>query len=260
MNMNIFLSSILLSVNTLINPVEGQLRKHNNSAYSHGEVLTYRLHYGFVDAGEAVLEVKADEKKFGDRSAFHIVGTGTSKGAFDWFFKVRDRYETYIDKDALVPWVFIRRVDEGGYKINQNYVFNHYKKNVNCDGKNFAIPDNVQDMLSSFYYARCMDFSSAKEGDVFEITGFVDNEIYPLKIKYIGKEIITTDLGKFRCLKFRPVVQKGRVFKQEEDLNVWITDDKNHVPIRAQANILVGSIKMDLKSHKGLANPLAVVK
>ena len=115
-------------------------------------------------------------------------------------------------------------------------------------------------MLSAFYYARCIDYSIAKEGDVFTINGFVDKEVFPIKIRYVGKETIDSDIGKVRCLKFRPILQKGRIFKREEDLNVWITDDKNHIPVRAQAKILVGSIKMDLESYAGLANPLALDK
>jgi hypothetical protein len=214
----------------------------------------------FLSSGYITLEVKEEEKKFGDRPAYHIVGTGQTKGAFDWFFKVRDRYETYIDERSIAPWVFIRRVDEGGYKINQNYVFNHYKQSVNADGKNFEIPAYTQDMLSTFYYARSLDFSNAKPGQIFEMESLMDNELYPVKIRYMGKETITTDLGTFRCIKFRPVVQTGRVFKKEEDLNVWITDDKNHIPVRAQAEILVGSIKMDLLEYKNLANPVAKVK
>ena len=236
-----------------------QLRSLPNNAFKKGEVITYRVHYGFIDAGTARLEVLDEEKKYGGRDAFHIVGTGKSRGAFDWFFKVRDRYETFIDADAIVPWVFIRRVDEGGYKINQNYVFNPYQNKVIADGKHFETPENVQDMLSSFYYSRCIDYSKAKEGDIFTIQSFVDNEIFEMKIKYIGKEIIETDLGKFKCIKFRPVVQKGRVFKKEEDLNVWITDDDNHIPIRAQAEILVGAIKMDLESYSGLASPISKI-
>lgn len=241
-------------------PNYAQMRVHKNEAFKKGEVLKFRLHYGIIDAGVATLEVKEEEKKFGDRSAYHIVGIGETRGAFDWFFKVRDRYETYIDEKAIAPWVFIRRVDEGGYKINQNYVFNHYKSTVNADGKSFEVPKYAQDMLSTFYYARCLDFSNAKPGEVFTMESFVDNEVYPVKIRYMGREVITTDLGTFRCIKFRPVVQKGRVFKKEEDLNVWITDDKNHIPIRAEAQILVGSIKMDLTDYKGLLNPISKIK
>ncbi len=248
---------ILLSM--LSNTSAQQLRSIKNKAFIKGEVITYRVHYGFIDAGTARLEIMTEDKKFGGRNAYHMVGTGRSRGAFDWFFKVRDRYETFIDAEAILPWVFIRRVDEGGYKINQNYVFNPYQNKVIADGKHFETPDNVQDMLSSFYYSRCIDYSKAKAGDIFTIPSFVDEEIFEMQIKFICKETIETDLGTFRCLKFRPVVQKGRVFKKEEDLNVWITDDENHIPIRAQAEVLVGSIKMDLESYSGLANPISIV-
>ena len=231
-----------------------------NDAFKKGEVLTYRLHYGAIDAGTATLEVTQDEREFGGRPTYHVVGIGKSTGAFDWFFKVRDRYESYIDQEALVPMAFIRRVNEGGYIINQNYVYNHYKKQVISEGKVFDVPkdiDDVQDMISAFYYARCIDFSKAKAGNIYTVNSFVDNEIFPLKIKYIGKETISTSLGKFKCILFRPVIQKGRIFKDEEDLNVWISDDANRIPIRAQANILVGSVKMDLKDYKGIAHPMA---
>jgi hypothetical protein len=232
----------------------------NKNAFRPGETLTYRLHYGFVDAGRAVLEVKEEDKKFLNRSSYHVVGIGTSTGAFDWFFKVRDRYESYVDRDALVPFVFLRNVDEGGYKIKQTYVYNHHKKEVITEGKKYMVPHGVQDMISAFYYARNLDFSDAKEGQIYSIPSFVDEEIWNLKIKFVGRENLKTDLGTFRCLKFRPIIQKGRVFKKEEDLNVWISDDGNHIPIRAQAEILVGSIKMDLLEYKGLANPVALVK
>jgi hypothetical protein len=238
----------------------GELRTFKNEAFKKGEVLKFMLHYGFIDAGEAILEVRDEEREIGGRKVYHMVGLGYSKGSFDWFYKVRDRYETYVDEKALVPWVFIRRVNEGGYIINQDYIFNHYKKKVDIgEGKVFDTPENVQDMLSAFYFARCIDFSNAKPGDIYTIPAFVDKEVYPMKIKFVGKETIKTDLGKIRCLKFRPVVQKGRIFKKEEDLNVWITDDKNHIPVRAQADILVGSIKMDLISYSNLANPISKV-
>lgn len=236
-------------------------RTIKNEAFKRGEKLTFRLHYGFLDAGIAELEVKDEVKNFGSRKTFHVVGTGRSKGTFDWFFKVRDRYESYIDEEAIIPWFFVRRVDEGGFKISQDYIFNHYANKVDVGaGEKYDIPENTQDMLSAFYAARCIDFSKAKEGDTYDITSFVDKEIFPMKIKFVGKETIKTDFGKIRCLKFRPVVQKGRVFKNEEDMSVWITDDKNHIPIRAQANLFVGSIKMDLIKYEGLANPISKVE
>ncbi len=232
-----------------------ELPKQDIVAFKEGEVLSYRLHYGLMDAGVAVLEVKPEVMDVSGRKVYHIVGNGYSQGTFDWFFKVRDRYETFIDKDALLPWLFVRRVYEGGTTINQDYKFNHYTNKVDVgEGEKVDIPEGTQDMISAFYAARNLDLSSAKEGDVFTINSIVDKEIWPLKIRYVGKETITCDIGTFRCVKFRPIVQKGRIFKREDDLNVWITDDKNHVPLRAQAKLLVGSIKLDITGVKNLAN------
>lgn len=226
-----------------------------NTAFKEGEILTYRLHYGIMDAGVAILEVKPSVMEISGRKVYHVVGNGFSKGTFDWFFKVRDRYETFIDKDAMVPWMFVRRVDEGGYKFSQDYTFNHYARKVDVGGgEKIDVPVGVQDMLSSFYAARNLDFTNAKEGQVYTINSFVDKELWPMNIRYVGKETIETEIGKFKCLKFRPIVQKGRIFKKEEDLSVWITDDKNHVPLRAQAKIMVGSIKLDITSASNLAN------
>jgi len=136
-----------------------------STAFKEGEVLTYRLHYGIIDAGVAILEVKPGIMEVAGRKVYHVVGNGYSKGTFDWFFKVRDRYETFIDKDAMVPWMFVRRVDEGGVKFSQDYVFNHYTKKVDVGaGEKYDVPVGIQDMLSAFYAARNLDFSAAKEG------------------------------------------------------------------------------------------------
>ncbi|MEO6884339.1 MAG: DUF3108 domain-containing protein [Bacteroidia bacterium] len=233
-----------------------ELRNENVSAFKRGEILNYRIHYGFIDAATASIEVKNENTLIGGRNTFHIVGIGVSNTNFDWFFKVRDRYETYIDEKALVPWLFIRRVNEGGYIINQNMVFNQLKHTVNSNGKTLNVPPNIQDMISSFYYARCFDFSKAKKGDLFDVPSFVDDKLFNLQIKFLKRETITTTFGKIKCLVFVPVLQTGRIFKHEEDMKVWITDDANHIPIRAEADILFGSLKMDLQSYSGLANPI----
>ena len=232
-----------------------------NEAFKEGEILTYRLHYGVIDAGVAILEVKPEVMEVSGRKVYHIVGNGYSKGTFDWFFKVRDRYETFVDKDALLPWMFVRRVNEGGYIINEDYKFNHYTNKVDVGKEDKVdVPEGTQDMISAFYAARNLDLSNAKEGDIFTINSIVDKELFPLKIRYVGKDKITCDIGTFNCVKFRPIVQKGRIFKKEDDLNVWITDDKNHVPLRAQAKLLVGSVKLDIISAKNLANATSEVK
>ncbi|MCD6019854.1 MAG: hypothetical protein K0S53_2975 [Bacteroidetes bacterium] len=232
-----------------------------NEAFKEGEILAFRIHYGMMDAGEIVMEVKPDLIEVAGRKVYHVVGNGYSKGTFDWFYKVRDRYETFIDKDAMLPWMFVRRCDEGGYIINQDYTFNHYTNKVDVgSGEKVDVPSGTQDMISAFYSARNLDLTNAKEGDVFTINSIVDKELWPLKIRYVGKEKITCAIGTFNCVKFRPIVQKGRIFKREDDLNVWLTDDKNHIPLRAQAKLVVGSVKLDIVSVKNLANPTSEVK
>ncbi|MEZ4798684.1 MAG: DUF3108 domain-containing protein [Flavobacteriales bacterium] len=232
-----------------------------NNAFQAGEKVTYRIHYGFINAGEATISVEESKYTFGGREAYHVVGKGKSLGSFDWFFKVRDHYETYIDKQGVFPYRFIRKVDEGGYKINQDYTFYQDKRAYKDEkSEEFATPDFVQDMISAYFYARTIDYSTKKKGDIITIMTIVDGEIYPLKMKYLGKETVKVDAGKFKCIRFAPVVQKGRVFKKEEDLSVWVTDDENHLPILAEAKILVGSIKMELQSYEGLANTVALVK
>ena len=237
-----------------------KFRKIANNSFAIGEKLTYVLHYGFIDAGRATLEVEECNKKINGRKLVHAVGKGKSLGAFNWFFKVQDRYETYLDAEGMFPWMFIRRVHEGGYEISQDYTFYQHKKEVSDGKKKFDVPQNIQDMISSYYYARTLDFSAAKIGDLFEFNTFMDGEVFPLKIKYLGKETIKIRKGKYRCIKFCPVVQKGRIFKTEEDLQVWISDDENKIPLLAKANILVGSIKMELTKHEGVKSPISKIK
>jgi hypothetical protein len=236
------------------------LREIPNKAFQVGEVLEYKMAYGFINAGVARLEVKRASSKIQNRDILHIVGTGETISAFDWFFKVRDRYETYIDEKGVFPWLFVRRIDEGGYKKSQDYKFYQNKGVViNEDNERYEVPHGIQDMLSAFYYARTIDFSKAKKGDEFQFDSFVDEEIYPLRIRYAGKETIKIKEGKFRCMVFHPVVQEGRIFETDDDLKVYITDDENKIPILARAKILVGSIRMELTGYENLTNPIAKV-
>jgi hypothetical protein len=236
------------------------LSRVDNQAFKPSEVLEYRVHYGFVDAGVAKLEVDPVVKNIGGRSCYRVVGTGKSVGAFDWFFKVRDHYESYIDAESLVPWLFIRRIEEGGYSKKQNVSFNHYKKTATSEKKTIATPGQVQDLISAFYYARTLDFTNAAVGDTFLINCYLDDETFPMVIKYTGKQKIKTKAGTFQCIVFKPFLLEGRVFKEKEGMTVWVTDDKNRIPVRAQAEILVGSIKMDLTKYSGLSHPISALR
>lgn len=231
------------------------LRVLPNKAFKAGEMLKFRVHYGFIDAGEVMMEIKNETKTFGSRNAFHIVGTGKSTGTVDWFFKIRDTYETYIDQESIAPLLFIRRVNEGGYKINENVVFNHYDNKATSEKGTFSVPEYVQDLLSSYYYSRCLNTTDLKSGDILPIQAFLDNEVVSFNLKFIGHEVLSTKVGKVKCLVFRPQILKGRVFSDQEGMTVWISEDDNHIPIRVEAKLLVGSLKMDLMESANLANP-----
>ena len=255
-----FFSFTKQEVTTVETEAAPALRSIKNSAFKAGEKLEYRLHYGIINAGIAILEIKPLAKKIAGRDVYHIVGSGRSKGAFDWVFKVRDTYETFLDVDGIFPWLFVRDINEGGYKKQQTYKFAQNNNKVdNGKGKYFKAPHGVQDMLSAFYYARSIDYSKAKKGETFTIWSFVDDELWPLKIRYLGKDQIKVGGDKYKALKFCPVVQEGRLFENEEDVTVWISDDENKIPLLAQGKVLIGSVKMELSKAKGLANPSAKI-
>ncbi|MFM7218130.1 MAG: DUF3108 domain-containing protein [Bacteroidota bacterium] len=254
----LFIACLFFFSSPIFAHAQASLRSISNDAFRPGEKLSYRVHYGFIDAGTAQLEVASNTTKIGPRECYHVIGTGRSVGAFDWFFKVRDRYESFVDVEALVPWLFLRNISEGGYEKTQKVIFSQYLDSVASEKKTISVPDNTQDLISAFYYARTIDFSSATTGQVFPITGYLDDETIPLSIRFIGRENIQTRFGTFRCIKLRPMLQEGRVFKENEDMTVWISDDKNKIPIRVQTDILVGSIKMDITGFENLLHPPAV--
>lgn len=260
----LFLSAILLFSTGIL--FSQGLRTVTHQAFKRGEVLEYKASYGIIDAARAKLIIKSDPVMVGKRSTYHVVGTGKSLGAFKWLFKVEDKYESFIDDKAMVPWVFLRRVHEGGFQMKRNIYFNQYKhaakvKNLKDNSKkSYGTKPNTQDLLSSFYFARTLDLQNASLGQEFTIPTFFDHENYPMKIKFLGKEKVKTDLGTFNCLKFVPLLQEGRVFKARESMTIWLSDDPNKVPIRLKTELLIGSIKLDLDSYSGLMAPLSEEK
>ncbi len=226
-------------------------------SFESGEWLRYRVSYGFVDAGEAILTVQETSKKGANgRPLYHVRGEGTTLSAFNVVFKVHDIYESYIDQEGAFPWYFVRRVNEGGYIKNQDYTFKQDQQLVHNGEKDFKVPLGIQDMISSFYYARTLDFESMQPGDETEFNCFMDDEIYPLRVKFHGYEDIRIRKGKFNCMKFTPVVQEGRYFEKDDDVIFWVTNDDNRIPVLVKAKIPVGTIKMHLVEWDGLVSDL----
>ncbi len=230
-----------------------------NVAFRHSEVLTYKVFYTlagvYIGAGEARFTVSLE--KLNTTPVYHVVGDGKTYSFYDSFFKVRDRYESYIDTASLQPYKFIRNVYEGGYTKYQTVAFDHVGNRAVTNEGVFNVPNCVQDVISSIYYARNIDFSRYKVGDKIPFNMFLDNETYNLYIRYLGRETIKTKYGKFKAFKFKPLLVKGTIFEGGEKMEVWVSDDGNRIPLRVESPISVGSVKVDMMDYKNLRYPLS---
>lgn len=229
-----------------------------NTAFVPGELVTMKVYYNtmglYISAGEATFSVSVE--KFNGRPTYHCVGTGKSYSFFDNFFKVRDRYETYIDTATMLPIKFIRDVNEGGHKIYNNVTFNHGAGTAVSTNGVFKIPNCIQDVVSAIYYARNINFDKYKLNDKIPFDMFMDDEVNHLYLRYMGKEIVKTRYGKFHSIKFKPLLIKGTMFEGGEKMNVWVSDDPNHLVLRIESPISVGNIKVDMMEYKNLRYPL----
>jgi len=232
-------------------------------AFTTGEYFKFRIHYGLVNAGYATLEVK--EAVRNNKKVHHVVGKGYTVGMTKFFFKVEDDYQSIFDKQTGQPYQYLRKINEGGYTKNQEGFFNQTKNIIlvkdykNNTEKTFSVPENVQDIVSSFYYLRNHPkIDKLVVGESILIDMFFDDEVFKFKLKYLGREDIETKFGTIPTMVFRPYVQSGRVFKEQESLTVWISDDDNKMPIRIKASLAVGSLKADLDGFKGLKNSFKV--
>jgi len=235
------------------------------TAYKAGEWLKFRIHYGWLNASFATLKLESEE--LDTIPVYHVIGKGKTTGLARVFFKVDDTYESYFGRYDNKPHKFVRNIDEGGYTKDYDITFDYGdKKALLNDRKNkktvdFDINDNVQDLLSAAYHLRNnFDVADLKLNESIVMDMLYDDDgIYQFKLKFLGKEVVRTKFGKVECLKFRPYVQSGRVFKEQESLTLWVSNDKNKIPIRIKANLAVGSIKADLDGYNGLKNQFKIL-
>lgn len=231
----------------------------NNLPYKVGEYAAYKVSFGPIWVGYADLEI-TEITSINNKPSFHIIGKGKTAPFFDWFFKVRDVYETFIDTSTLLPIEFNRAVNEGGHLINQHYSFNHNDSNVVTQDSTFIIPLNTQDMLSALFYARTFKKENILDGNSFYVPIFMDDENYYLEIKYLQNEIVDTKWGKVDCMVFQPKMQEGRVFEDGEEMKIWISDDANHLLLRVETKVWAGAIKAVLDDYKELKYPLLIIE
>lgn len=249
------------------NYADAQYRKVKNTAFKKGEKLTYVIYFdsfltGKIKAAYGTFEILPESETIGGRSCMHVVVSGATFKKWDWAIYVQDRFDSYIDEEAMMPWLFLRRAKEGNYEANQDIFFNHAKniakyKN-NKDGKeiNYYIPTYTQDMISAGYYARTMDLTNLAPGVNYTIPFVFEDSLFSTTLVYMGKKKVKIGLGKYRCMVFKPKVLVGSVFGESYPITMYITDDENRVPIYAKASILIGTVKFELVDYKNLRNPI----
>lgn len=232
-----------------------------NTAFEAGEHVEFSVYYTVAGANfnAGAGSFKTSSEVLNGRPVYHIVGEGRTLPSYEWAYKVRDTYETYVDKATMQPLKFVRNINEGGYKKYQNVSFNKSANTaISADGT-FKTPECVQDVVSSVFFARNINYNNLKVGDRIRFDLFLDNEIFNMYIRYLGKETISTKYGKIRAIKIKPLTIKGTIFEGGEKMTVWISDDENKVPVRVESPIIVGSVRLDMTSFSGLRNPMTSV-
>jgi hypothetical protein len=230
----------------------------NNIAFRVDEEVSFTVFYAvagiYVNAGNAVFTSKMETMN--NRPVYHVTGEGKTNPSYDWIYRVRDKYESYIDTATMQPLKFVRNVNEGGYKIYQNITFNKTANTAIATDGVFKVPSCVQDVVSAMYYARNVDFSRLQPDDKIPFSMFLDNEVFNMYIRFVGREEIKTRYGKFHTIKIKPLLLKGTIFEGGENMTVWVTDDLNRIPVRVESPIVVGKVKIDMMSYANLRHPL----
>jgi hypothetical protein len=231
-----------------------------NNSFSFGERVEYRVHYGFINAAEAKVEIARNLSVVNNHPCYKINVTGRTVGAFDLITRVRDNWRSYVDTAAIVPHMFYRSMQENKYRKEETVVFNHDKdqavSTVKDETKSYPVPDNIHDIISGYFFLRTLNFDKVSIGEVIEMPTFFDGEIYKLRIKYAGKDVIKTKFGKIKVLRLNPLIPDNKFFKGEGAVKLWVSDDVNKIPLKAEVELVIGSLEMDIKSVKNLQKEL----
>ena len=260
----LLLGALLLSS---FQPTDAVLRSVPNDSFDQGEVLRYKIHYGLINAAEASIEVAGDLHRVNDRPCYKATVTGRTIGSFDFFLRIRDTWRSYIDTTSILPQKFFRNIEENHYRKRETVDFDHYRDlavvetNKGDDVKHgtFKVPNNVQDLVSGFYFLRTLNFDQRTVGEVIRVQGFFDEEVFNLDVIYQGRETVGTKAGTIRAIRLVPKLPDNKLFRGENAVSVYLSDDRNKVPVLIQAEMLVGSVKVDLYKYQGLKNRLNLV-
>ena len=233
----------------------------DNDVFEAGEEIVYKVYYNWnfvwLSAGEVTFRV------YDDGDEYHLSARGSTYPSYEWFFTVRDNYDCYINKETLLPRLAIRDIKEGNYVRYDKVTFDQTEKEaVSLQGrsredaspKTFELDNCMHDILSIMYYLRNADVESLEPGNELPISIFFDRETYPLKVRYVGDKnnLRVRGSGRYDTYIFSPQLVAGDIFKEGDEMSVYVSKDKNKIPVMIESPVSVGSVKVVLKSVKGL--------
>lgn len=261
----VFLALLFVIVAGFKFGIDKVYRSVPNRNFTTGETLTYRIHYGLINAAEAVMHVNDKYHYMNGRPCYKIDIHGSTTGLFDVAFRIRDTWGAYVDTAALVPHRAYRNIEEGKYRKYEIVDFKHPQETatvINLDKETkkpkekeqYPIPQEVFDMVSGYYYLRTVDFRNLKKNDIITIKGFYVDEVYDIDIKFLGRENIKTKVGDINALIISPILPENDLFDGANPVKAWISDDLNKVPLKVQAKLKVGALEIDIKEMKNLRN------
>jgi len=241
-------------------------RHIDNESFSTGEVLKYRIHYGFINAAEAIMQVHDEYYDVSGRPCYKIDVFGNTVGVADILYSVRDNFGAYVDTTSILPIRSYRYIQEGKYRKNEVVNFDHDndvatvlkldKKTRKVQKKErYTVPDNVVDIVGGYYFLRTLDYSDYNVGDVIPVEGFFDEEVFNIEIKIVGKELLRTKVGEINSIVVAPSLPENDFFESGNDpVLVWISNDSNKVPLKIKAKLAIGAIEIDIKEMQNLRN------
>ncbi len=253
---------ILISVTSFIYFSDAQDNKKKlyryveNNAFGFGEKLEYKVGYKFITAGTAYFNILPEPVMRDGRKCYDIRFQVKSLESLDWLYRVRDQYRTVIDVAGIFPWEFEQRIREGNYKRDSKAYFDHENLIVKKGDKTIKIPEYVHDIVSAFFYVRTLNIGSFSKDTIFYLPNFVDDTTYTLGVKIRGKDIVSVDAGKFKCVVVEPLITQGGLFKSEGTILIWLSDDDRKIPVKVATKIPIGYIEAKLTAYSGLRGAL----
>jgi len=249
---------------------QSQAPQSTLTAYGPKEALLYRLHYGFINAGEALIEVDPTLYMINGKVCYKTAVIGSTTGSFDLAMHVRDQWISYIDTATKIPQRSMRDIVENSYRLKEMVLFDYPNSKVNViresgkklekSTKEYAISSNVQDIVSGAYYLRTLDYSKMAVGTTISMKAFFEDKLYDFTVKYAGKERVETKHGYINAIKIQPVMPDNEMFDGGNSIRMWLSDDDNKIPVKIEADMFVGKVEVELKSFSGLKHPIVFTK